>query len=110
MKFRTSTFDDPCRIQTLLQSLHLLIGFSWSPQNTPESNDFLEVKDNGREVHCKTDRYITVLTDKPVPYKGNSRVLKQVQEVVTFHPRTSLFENANSRAFCACFYEYLCPG
>ena len=52
------------RIQTLLKSLHSLIGISWSPH---DDNEFLEVKDNGREVHCKTDDFQTILTDIPVP-------------------------------------------
>jgi len=43
------------------------VGFSWSPRN----RSLLEIKDNGREVHCKTDKTQTVLTDKPVPYRGN---------------------------------------
>ena len=58
-------------IQTLLQSFHSLIGFSWSPH---DDNEFLEIKDNGREVHCKTDDYQTVLTDTPVPKRGAVRV------------------------------------
>ena len=61
-------------------------------------------------MHCKTDEYQTVLTDKPVPYRGKGSVLKQVQAVVTFHLRTTLIKNAYSRAFYARFYEYLCPG
>ena len=97
-------------IQKILQFLHSLLGFSWSPNEYQIEDEYFEVKDNGIEVHCKTDKYQTISTDEPVPKGEHCRVLKQVQEVVTFHPRTSLFKNANSRAFCACFYEYLCPG
>jgi len=42
------------------------LGFSWTRIDA-DGNEFLEIKDNGREVHCKTDNYQTILTDNPVP-------------------------------------------
>jgi len=43
------------------------VGFSWSPNEYQIEDEYFEVKDNGIEVHCKTDKYQTISTDEPVP-------------------------------------------
>jgi len=80
------------------------VGFSWNPH---EFNEFLEAKDNGREVHCKTDDYQTVLTDEPVP-KGRYNLLSFWFEVQITNTGV---DDVIAVGLCRKRYpEYLLPG